>query len=129
MQYLSLKIPGASGGQVDVLVPSGIPTGGLEANGAAHKVISLAVDILFVGAILLTLGNLIFAGWQFITSEGDKAGIEAARQRIIFAILGLAIVLLSFLVVYFVGSFFGVELIKLPNQANPCFGRSGGCAF
>ena len=124
MKLLSLSVPNASGGSTDILVPSGIPTGGLEAGGTAHKIIKWGVQVIFIVAILLALGNLLYAGWQIITSEGDKSSLESGRQRIIFSLLGLAIVLVAFFVVNLVAAFFGITLLQ-PSDSFNTF-RPGG---
>src|SRR5258708_29131304 len=121
MYYLSLKIPSNDpSGTVNLQVPNGVPTGGLEPGGAGQKVISLGLQIVFIIVILLTLGNLLLAGYQFITSEGDKTAIESARLRLIFAILGLVVVFVALFVVYALGSFFGVDLLQQRNTFTPC---------
>ncbi len=61
---------------------------------------------VFVVAILLTLAFLIFGGFKWITSQGEKEDVEKARSTIIAAVLGLAIVFLSFFIINFVLQFF-----------------------
>ncbi len=116
---LSLSIPNAGGGQQQISVPSYIPTGGFEPGGMAHRVVSLGVEVIFIGAILLTLFSLIYAGYQFMTSEGDKASIDAAKQRIIFTLVGLVVVFLAIFIINVIGSFFGIDLIKQPPGVWP----------
>jgi hypothetical protein len=57
---------------------------------------------------LLALFYLIWGGLSWITSEGDKQRLAQARTRIVFAIIGLIIVFLAYLIVNIVlGFFFG----------------------
>ena len=109
MKLLSLTLPN---GKIEV--PSTIPTGGLEPGGAGHKIIAFGVSALILIAILATLFFLLSAGIDWIRSEGDKSAVEAARHKLIYAIIGLAVVFLSFLIVGVIGSFFGVNLISTP---------------
>lgn len=71
--------------------------------------------IIFVIAILLTLFFLIFGGFKWITSQGEKEGVEKARGTIIAAVLGLIIVFLSFFIVNLILQFFvpGANLSNL----------------
>lgn len=62
--------------------------------------------IIFIIAIILTLFFLIFGGFKWITSQGEKEEVEKARGTIIAAVLGLVIVLLSFFIVNLVLQFF-----------------------
>lgn len=114
MSILSLKIPNAQGTPVQVQVPGGIPTGGLEAGGAGQKLISGGITLLFVIAIILSLFYLIWAGIDWMRSEGDKTAIEAARHKLTYAILGLIVVFLSILIVQTIGYFFQVPLLTNP---------------
>ena len=105
MKYLSLNLPGAY--KVDPV--AGMPTGGV---GALESIISKGITILFIVAIILTLYFLIWGGIQWITSAGDKTKIEAARKRLIYAVIGLVVVLLAFMIVNIVGALFGVDFFE-----------------
>src|ERR1041385_3568915 len=61
--------------------------------------------LMFGGAISLSL--VIWGGVRLITSGGDAKQVQAARQIITTAILGLVVVLSSFALVYFVGDLTG----------------------
>ena len=104
MNYLSLKINGQ-----EATAPQGIPTGGLKEN---ELLIQNVLGLLIFGAVLLALVFLILGGISWITSGGDKAKIQAARNRLLYAIIGLVIVFLSFLIVNLVGFMFGVNLLS-----------------
>lgn len=111
MKFLSLSIPNAQGTPVQVSVPNGIPTGGLETGGAGQKLISGGIQLLFVGATILSLFYLIWAGIDWMRSEGDKTAIESARHKLTYAILGLIVVFLSILIVQVIATFFNVPLL------------------
>jgi hypothetical protein len=49
---------------------------------------------------------LIWGGFDWITSEGDKQKVANARQRLAMAIIGLIVVFLSFMIVNIVSTFF-----------------------
>lgn len=62
---------------------------------------------------LLAFAFLIWGGIQWITSGGDKAQYEAARNRITYALVGLAIVAAAWAVMKLIGNFFGLDLTNL----------------
>ena len=68
---------------------------------------------------LMVFFYLIMGGIQYISSGGDKAQAEAARNRITYALIGLVIVVGSFAIIKLVESFFGLSILnpKLPEQA------------
>ncbi len=55
---------------------------------------------LIVGAISVVM--IILGGFRYITSSGDSSNVQAAKNTILYAIVGLAIVLLAQLIVNFV---------------------------
>src|SRR3990172_10968358 len=60
--------------------------------GDLGTLISALVGTLLIVAALLAFFYLILGGIQWITSGGDKAGMEAARNKITHAIVGLIVV-------------------------------------
>ena len=56
---------------------------------------------------------MVIGGMQWITSGGDKTKLEAARKRITYAIIGLIVALMSFLIVNILGYLFGVKLLNI----------------
>jgi predicted metalloprotease len=110
-QLLTLQVPGYEG---EIGAPEGIPTGGLsEGSGIAQW----AITFLFIGAIVVALFMLIYSGIQWIMSGGDKQKVESARHRIIYAIIGLVVVFLSFMIINVIGTIFGVNLLGLSNNS------------
>lgn len=90
-------------------LPQGVPTGGLFDTGA--DALGVAIQIILIAAIFFSILTIIRGGLNMITSGGDKQRFQMGRERIRYAILGLIVVLLSFLLVNFLGRFFGVNLL------------------
>ncbi len=80
------------------------------------KVTSTIVDLLFYVAAFLAVVYLIIGGVRWITSRGDKTGIEAARKQIVAAIVGLVVVAGAFLILKVV---FGILGVASPFEAGP----------
>ncbi len=75
------------------------------------QLISAVVGTLLIIAALLAFFYLILGGIQWITSGGDKAGMEAARNKITHAIVGLIIVGAAWAVMLLVQNFLGISVI------------------
>src|SRR5258708_25535409 len=76
-------------------------------------VVSTAITIILVAAVLIALFFLIWGGIRWILSGGDKAKVESARNTIIAAIVGLVIAFLAFFILTIVLSVFNLSLANL----------------
>ncbi|MBI4948346.1 hypothetical protein HY844_02220 [Candidatus Berkelbacteria bacterium] len=73
---------------------------------------SLTLSSLFSGAIniilttiaLVAFGSLLYSGFMYISSGGDAAKAETARKNIVWALTGVILAMLSFLLVNFFAS-------------------------
>lgn len=75
------------------------------------SLITALVGTLLIIAALLAFFYLILGGIQWITSGGDKAGMEAARNKITHAVVGLVIVGAAWAIMILVQNFLGVTII------------------
>lgn len=72
----------------------------------------------FVGLALL-IGVLVFffvmiaGAIQWISSGGDKAAVEAARGKIVNAVVGVVVLLALFAAVQVLEGFFGINILTL----------------
>ncbi|OGH05130.1 MAG: hypothetical protein A2W22_05635 [Candidatus Levybacteria bacterium RBG_16_35_11] len=76
------------------------------------------IQAIFVIAVIVALGYLIYGAVRWIISQGDKAKVTDARNHIIAAIIGLVIVFLSYLVINLIlGIFFNqsIQDLQLPK--------------
>lgn len=91
-------------------------------------VISAVIGVLLIVAAIAAFLFLILGGLQWITSGGDKTGMEAARNKITSAIVGLIIVAAAWAVMLLLGEFTGVKLLQggmnIPTIEDP--GGTGG---
>jgi len=78
--------------------------------------ISAIVSALLVIAALLAFLYLVLGGIQWITSGGDKSGMEAARNKITQAIVGLVIVAAAYAIMILISNFLGISLSSLEIQ-------------
>ncbi len=74
--------------------------------------ISSVIGVLMIISSILAFFYLILGGIQWITSGGDKAGLESARNKITNAIVGLVIVSASWAIMSLVGKFLGFDILE-----------------
>ena len=92
------------------------PTGsfGILCTVSFQRLLSNGINLIFAVAAILALVFLIMGGIKWLTSQGEKEGVNKARETIVAAIVGLVIIFLSYLIVNFVLSLFvGVTLSNL----------------
>lgn len=104
MKQLVLTIP--TYGQLQA--PSGVITGGY---GSLSSLLQFLVSLAFFAAIIIALFFVVWAGIKWIVSQGDKQKIEQSRNIIFYAVIGIVIIALSFLIVKIIGNFFNVPLV------------------
>lgn len=76
-----------------------------------NNVIGPLITTIFIIAIIAALLYLVWGGFKWLTSGGDKAGVQTAREHIVAAIVGLVIIFLAYFILNLVLSFFGVPLL------------------
>lgn len=80
--------------------------------------ISKIVGFLTVVAFLWFTFQVVTGGIQWIISEGDKAGLKLAQDKILNAIIGLIITIASIFIVILISSLLGIKgILFLSNIA------------
>lgn len=93
MKHLALQINNTS-----ITAPSGVPVGGLEIGGAGQNLIQLTITLIFVIGIILAIIFIIYSGIQWVISGGDKQKLQAARNRLVYSIVGLIVIAAAFFI-------------------------------
>lgn len=75
-----------------------------DANGQLATLVSRIIDLfsIVVGAVSVLM--IIYGGFKYITSSGSDDGTKAAKNTILYALVGLVIVLIAQTIVKFVFS-------------------------
>lgn len=84
------------------------------------KIFGNIFGIFIFFASLLAFIYLILGGIQWITSGGDKAGVEKARDRIIHAVVGLILIASIWAIVSLIFPALG---LSFPNFTIPGIGQ------
>lgn len=77
-------------------------TSGDEATDKVNSTVTLVINIFswIVGVVSVIM--IIWGGFKYITSGGDSSNVTAAKNTILYAIVGLIIVALAQIIVKFV---------------------------
>ncbi len=73
-----------------------------------HNIVNWALIFAAVVAIFL----IMFSGIKFLRSGGQEKLVEDARNTLTYAIIGLVVILLSFLIINVISDITGVGCIK-----------------
>lgn len=96
----------AQGGDITVPQPSTVKITDVG------KLISGLIGIAMLLAALAVFIYLIWGGFEWITSGGDKTGVENARNKITAALIGLVIVASAWAIMRMIEFFFGITVIS-----------------
>ncbi len=108
MKLAEFTIPGNSGQPNKLAQPSGLSENlNKEGEKIGQVLATTAFDWMFYIAITLTVLYILWSGIQIITSQGDVDRLQSAKRRLFFAIIGLVVVMMSFLIVRVVITTFG----------------------
>jgi heme A synthase len=77
-----------------------------------ETLITDAINIIFIIAIILAFFYLIWAGFDWILSGGDKGKIDGARQKIINVVIGLIVVAASYAILTLTLQFLGYDSLQ-----------------
>ncbi len=66
------------------------------------------IQLIFIIAVVVALLYLVYGGFRWLVSGGDKTQVGAAREHIVAAIIGLVIIFLSYFILNLLLTFFGI---------------------
>lgn len=75
------------------------------------SLISGAITLVLTLAAIGFLAMLLAGGLKWVVSEGEKTNVEAARNQVTNAVVGLVIVFSAFAAVKLIETLFGVTII------------------
>lgn len=74
-------------------------------------IISMLIQLILVLAAVIFFFILVIGGIRWITSGGDKAQTEAARNQITAALVGLVIVFAAWAIIQLIETFFNINIL------------------
>jgi len=108
--FLSVSSPALA--QVNNLT-MGIPPSNYIKITSLPKLLSAIIGVILIVAFIIALFFLFWGGIQWISSGGDKEGVEAAQKKIQAAIVGLIVVASVYALFTLVGNWLGFDITNL----------------
>lgn len=68
--------------------------------------ITRLLEVVFYIALFLAFFWLVWGAWVYLFSSGEKENLAKARARIQYALIGLAVTLLAFVIAKYAGEIF-----------------------
>ncbi len=84
-----------------------------------NQFINNILILVFIVAIVAVLFMLVWGALQWIFSGGEKEAVASARNRIIHALVGLAILAIAIAVARLAGQFLGIDLFQSFQVPHP----------
>ena len=78
-----------------------------------QKLIPAIIGLGFVIGVIVFVFMMIIGAIQWISSGGDKASVEAARGRVMNAIIGLIVLFVVFALIKLIETFFIINILEL----------------
>lgn len=91
-----------------------------------NSIVRSGIQILFIIAVIAATIFLIWGGIKWITSGGDKAKVEEARNTIIGAVIGLIVTFAAYFILNIVATMFGLGGNIFDLQLPSFVGNGGG---
>lgn len=112
--------------QLSVKPPSQLTTSNITIN----SLLAFVINAFFAVGVIAALIYLLWGGFNWVVSGGDKDKIAAARARMIAAIVGLVAIVLSYFILNFALQLLGmcgINNLQIPTLTQPSASASG-CA-
>lgn len=104
---------------ITITPPKDPTTGKNVGYGDLGAFISNVVTLVFIFAIILVLAMLIWGAFEWITSGGDKESVGKARNRILNALIGIAVLAVAFALFKVAGQFLGFDPLNFTIPRPP----------
>ncbi len=75
------------------------------------NLVSKSIELLLGSAGIIAFIYLLVGGIQWITSSGDKEGIDKSKKKITHALIGLAIVFSVYALIFILRALFNINTI------------------
>lgn len=76
------------------------------------KFLSNLIALFYTAAGVVLVFMLVWGAWDWLTSEGDKEKIAGARNKIISAVIGIALFAATFAIIAVLGQFTGFKFFE-----------------
>lgn len=94
---------------VGIDISQGIPTNVPPPLSCIFTVLQNIINAALILSAVVAVILIMYAGYQFVTSSGDKEKVDGARKRITYAIIGLVVIIFAFAIINLISQITGVE--------------------
>lgn len=99
----------------EITPPPAISNIGFGAGGIS-QFLSRVIELIYIVAGIVFVFMVIVSAFQWMISGGDKEAVGKARGRLTYAIIGITILALGFVIVKLVGQITGFEFFAGQNK-------------
>lgn len=89
------------GGNTGIKCPPG--GAGSDPRDTVLQILNTGLEVLLIIAALVTLVNLISAGFDYMDSTGDPKKVQSASNKLLYSFIGLAVIVLAPLIAGLLG--------------------------
>lgn len=93
------QISGGAQGGVESARGAGVPTNFANGDGS---IVRRIINIMLYAVGVISVIMLIFGGFRYVISGGQKEAVTAAKNTILYAIIGLLIAIFAYAIIKFV---------------------------
>lgn len=79
---------------------------------SSSPLLNFVIALIFVIGIIAVVIFVIYSGILWATSAGDKQKIETARHTLTYAIIGLILIVLSFVIINLIETLVGSNILR-----------------
>ncbi len=114
---LTIFLVGAGGAYATINTNINISNRGLPSYGdkAAAGIVESVFNWFFVVAGALCIAIIIWAGITYATAGGDEEKVEKAKKRLIYGIIGVAVIIAAFAITQLIENALTGSEIPTPN--------------
>jgi len=91
---------------------------GKSAIDAIVALVRLALQLVFIGIIIISIYIIIRAALKYIRSEGDESKIQEAQKAIKSVFIGIAALFIGIIGIVIILAFFNAGVGETPNEIN-----------
>lgn len=91
-------------GTIPSILPGGEGDYGQETIGGWVNILITIVKWFYTIIFIIAVLFILLAAWNFITSKGDPTKTKTARGQLLWAVIGIAVALISYTIIFFVRS-------------------------
>jgi len=69
---------------------------------SADQILTNFLNTFYVVAGIVAVIVIVIAGYMYVTSQGDSSAVTKAKNAILYAVIGLVVIILAFSITWFI---------------------------